>query len=385
MGVTFVYRCPYEGPSEKTVVHFADATVLDWFRSRWREMGARGHACGDMPGVDVYGFGSLGEAIADHDLPEPVTEDELRQMLDTHLYVEGEILFEDHCIQVLTDDDELGMAYYFFDDIWLEQYPDRAVFLTHEDWRLPEDIDPYAPPFSPQNDSDLLPGGPPGEGPEKNGSVFLLFNSYYDGSNLDGVSPLRIQGIRLDILPAWLMIATPTDEWPLELLFLRAQLFVPPQDTGPEERELMEAIVEDPASGPAWSVYSDWLLQRGKPAAHVDVLQRALLACAEARISEWAGDVWPRNDVLTGSLIESREEAAALLSQYGKKLQEHDMPLHLAASDHLAQMCIPAFPTLGTYHQWYFFDDLWATSHSALADGVMCYLLRWDVLTVEGL
>ncbi len=32
------------------------------------------------------------------------------------------------------------------------------------------------------------------------------------------------------------------------------------------------------------------------------------------------------------------------------------------------------------YHQWYFFDDLWAAAHPDLANALLRYASRWDVL-----
>jgi hypothetical protein len=33
------------------------------------------------------------------------------------------------------------------------------------------------------------------------------------------------------------------------------------------------------------------------------------------------------------------------------------------------------------FHQWFLFDDLWAAAHPALADGVLKFARRWDVLS----
>jgi hypothetical protein len=32
------------------------------------------------------------------------------------------------------------------------------------------------------------------------------------------------------------------------------------------------------------------------------------------------------------------------------------------------------------YHQWYLFDDLWASAHPDLANAILRYASRWDVL-----
>jgi hypothetical protein len=33
------------------------------------------------------------------------------------------------------------------------------------------------------------------------------------------------------------------------------------------------------------------------------------------------------------------------------------------------------------FQQWIFFDDLWAAAHPALANGILRFAQRWDVLS----
>jgi hypothetical protein len=51
--------------------------------------------------------------------------------------------------------------------------------------------------------------------------------------------------------------------------------------------------------------------------------------------------------------------------------------------DHFAQLCIHVGDSFGNdaYHQWIIFDDLWAGEHPDLAEGILRYAKRWDVLT----
>ena len=54
-------------------------------------------------------------------------------------------------------------------------------------------------------------------------------------------------------------------------------------------------------------------------------------------------------------------------------------------SDHIAQMCLHVGNWFGKdlYHQWILFDDLWAGANADLAEGVLRYAKRWDVLSDE--
>ena len=73
MGVHFVYRCHYAGPSEKHIRHFPDEeTVLDFFRGVWRPIADREEAdqyAEELLGFHVHSFGGLFVEIADRALP----------------------------------------------------------------------------------------------------------------------------------------------------------------------------------------------------------------------------------------------------------------------------------------------------------------------------
>src|SRR5579884_2952205 len=140
MPVYFAYRCAYANPSGKHVVRFDDDTVLAWFQRHWahlchvEESDARLEA---LLGIDVYGLESLFRHAAEHNLPAPASGAALQRYLDEHLYAEGSIVYSPHAIQVLTDDDEISLPYFFFDGHFLARHGERAAFLLTEGWRLP--------------------------------------------------------------------------------------------------------------------------------------------------------------------------------------------------------------------------------------------------------
>ena len=47
--------------------------------------------------------------------PAPQSMRELRDLLEKHLYVEQELRVDEHSVRVLTDDDEVDLAYFFVD------------------------------------------------------------------------------------------------------------------------------------------------------------------------------------------------------------------------------------------------------------------------------
>jgi hypothetical protein len=86
-------------------------------------------------------------------------------------------------------------------------------------------------------------------------------------------------------------------------------------------------------------------------------------------------------------LLGSVEEAKAQLDAYRQSvlsvarpsLQE---PIDLVAIDeHIAQFGF--YPGGGTYHQWILFDDLWAGEHEHLAQSLLRFESRWDVLSED--
>ncbi len=335
MGVVFVYRSHYEGPTGKYVRRFDDETVLDWFRARWRGASDGRDAAQTAIGTHVYGLGSLFEAIAEHDLEAPTSGAELRELLGEHLYVEGEILQTTHCLQVITDDDELELAYYLFDDAFLAKYGAKAAFLLHEEVELPTDAG--ASGYEPRTKTKALK--PKGDG---EGAVYLAFLAYYDSCNLvDLEGAVRIDGIRLPALRDHLVSAEPTDAWPFELKLVRSQLD------------------------------GDRSLGAG------------LGACARFAVAAITNSV-PTSELGLGGLRSAADELNALRTDARFARAGHDPEKSLVQSDeHVAQLCLHTdrWGVSDLYHRWILFDDLWAEANPNLAEAILRYAARWDVLS----
>ena len=105
-------------------------SVLGWFQGVWERAKAAENVADWVEaelGTSVYGFASLLEAARDHALPPPLSDPVLMSYLEENLYVEGEFKYRPHALQVLTDDDEIELAYFFFDDDYLDAHPGRAA------------------------------------------------------------------------------------------------------------------------------------------------------------------------------------------------------------------------------------------------------------------
>lgn len=347
MSVYFVYRSHYNDPKLNHVKKFDDNTVLEWFQAHWDE-GATQYASDEkyvtkLFGCDVYGFSSLFEAINQNELSQPQSFEELEEILADHLYVEGEICFGEGFIQVLTDDDELELAYYFFDDTYLAAQGEKAEFLLQADWRLPAN-------FSSESTKITQPCTAISPGAGGTGTTYCSFLAYYDSINLQELEgPFQINGMRLPNLVRYLAEATPEKEegkecaWPLELRLLRAAL-------------------------------------AGHSADSSNVtFEEALETTSKYPIAEIANRVdWSSYG------IESLSKAKADFDKIAAAIEanERDAPL-LQIEEHFAQACIntETFDGQKLYHRWIFFDDLWAGENLELANAVLCYATRWDVLT----
>jgi hypothetical protein len=111
----FVCRWREESPFSKRVVTVPDATVLDWFRRGWDHDDPDAWIDSEL-GANVYGLESIFEEVRKRNLPQPDSVDELRELLNEHLWVEGDdegtfIRLGEHALRVRTDDDEVDLAY----------------------------------------------------------------------------------------------------------------------------------------------------------------------------------------------------------------------------------------------------------------------------------
>lgn len=341
MSVYFVYRSHYAGPSGKHVRRLDGDSVLGWLQAVWN----RAKQADDTSewvkseiGTSVYGFDSIFEAARDENLPLPKSDRKLKSYLEEHLYVEGEIKYKPHALQVLTDDDEIELAYYIFDDHYLAEHPARAAYLLHEDWLLP--LTPGERPYVPGIETKLIDPTVSGTG-----TTYLAFLNFYDSMNLDldEGGPIRIDGVRLPQLAGYLRESEPDEDWPLELRLLRSQLR--PDDSGD------------------------------------DGLRRALERVTRLPVLQIGGTVMTSTLGL-GTVEQAAVELEGILTKLPASKHGFDPSRSLVGTgDHIAQLCLHTGWEDRMYHQWFLFDDLWAGEHPDLADGVLRYAKRWDVLS----
>lgn len=342
-GVVFVYRSHYEGLLSKRIRRLPDRTVLNWFRRGWA---VAADPSADLDawvatelGGEVYGLESIFEEARDEELPAPSTEAELREVLDEHLYVEGEVIVEDGRVLARTDDDEVELAYFFLPPDAGEQAPARLAYLLHEDFPLPSEIRAEAGSFAaPVEVGTLAPAGT-GEG-----TTYAVFLTFYYGNSIGWLPPLSIPGVRLPGLAEYLQRVVPfggryafytrdlaeQERWPQELLALRG--LIAPGETTVEAalHRCNEGLSLGSSLYPAFS------------GPHPEAHEAAMAEIADARHA----DRYPERTVID-------------------------------VAGHIAQMSMHADNFFG-HQQWYLFDDVWAAAYPDLAASLMRYAASWN-------
>jgi uncharacterized protein (TIGR02996 family) len=347
MTVHFVSRSHYDGPTGLHHRRFDDATVVDWFRNRWEGINSdeRADRRGQqLLGTRVYSFWKLFTGIEDQALPPPRTMRALAESLEeAGLYI-NEIRTSPGLLQVFTDDDEIELAYYFFDDSYLAKHGARAAYLLHGDWKMPPDVG--AGGFKPAERTQRVGKG------KGDGTTYLVFHDVWDSGNLTDIEGgYRIDGVRLPGLVQYLTRNEPPDvgcSFHYDMKALRSQLLPEGKKAKAPEDPFLFAIREAPDDDGRWGVFSDWLEERGERSAGVFMLERALRGVSRQPLESYPN--WKFNP--KKSLIQ--------------------------VEDHVAVLCRNVSPKC--FHQWYFFDDLWAAAHPDLANGLLRYARRWDVL-----
>lgn len=336
MAVTFVYRSHYEGPLSKRVVRFDDASVLAWFKRVWPDLtGAPepGKALEQLLGCRVYGFATLFEAAKKAKLAAPTSTATLKALVGQHLYVEGTVRIDAHSFRAKTDDDEVELAYLFFDD--KAAAPERVAYLLHEGFPLPTGgkKGPFTCPV------DVEPISPKRKGEGRTYAVLLTF---YDSESLPFSPPSVFEGVRVPDLLAYLRATPPpagkaADDYP---------------DTWPLELRLLRACIDDADTSLA-------------PAA------RRAAAYPLHAVGQGSG---------TGRAgLGSVAEARASFEKLARKVKGgHDPEKSLVdVSDHVIQIATHQSEFFG-YQQWFLFDDLWASAHPDLAASLLRHGTRWD-------
>jgi hypothetical protein len=355
MPIWFVYRSPEEGLLGKHVKRLEGAdTLLDWFRSIWRpipdEQASWSYA-EEVLGTSVLWSGYLFQRIAEDNLPPPTTLEELHQVLQA-VVEEGfdGYRWTDDTLQALIG--SLGepiSAVYWFTEDFARAHPERVAYLLHEDWRLPETVGPGG--FSP------VPGvwrSGPATTSEK---ALYCVELEWEESELTLFELLRcaekLPGLRLpDLVPFALGLTDNGEEKPHPgpVDRLREQLWELLRAGEGLEGAFRRSLFEQPDAA-TWAAYTDWLVEQDRPRAELYLLELAL------------------RELATTARGSSKSE-----------------PLRVQVGPHCAVVLLPRQVIVGgprsrqVYDQWFLFDDVWASGNVNLANALLDYAGRYNVL-----
>jgi uncharacterized protein (TIGR02996 family) len=356
MAVYFVVRCCYNAPGERHVRRFEHDTVLDWARSIWQAIPekeeAYRHAEELLGGPYMDVLSQMFLAIAEEELPPPESMDEVSDAL-SHVYREEEN-HGPHHVQILADDGSYQTAVHVFDDHFRSAAPGRTDFLLLDGWELPGTWSEAPLPLLP--DCPRLTHLGDGEGSVY--AVDLVRDCRYHLEDLCGGA--RVEGLRVPELCRYVLAHTDEDDLTGGLWWIRCglqELLASPEG---EDAGFLAAIRDHPSDKLNWAVYSDWLEERGLPAAGLYLLEVAL------RTNNFGDATKSRIPTLDRIRVTPHMAQACKHEVHSEEAR----PRGLRRRDY--------------YTQWIFFDDRWAAANPTVASGLLRFAARWDVLSPEG-
>ncbi|MEV5767458.1 hypothetical protein AB0L34_23235 [Micromonospora sp. NPDC052213] len=326
----FVCRWREESPFSKRVITVPDATVLEWFRRGWEHDSPDAWIDSELGG-NVYGLESIFEEVRKRHLPRPESVDELRELLNEYLWVEGDdeeafIRLGEHALRVRTDDDEVDLAYYFIDDEAAAVSSERLAFLLHDTWPLPASTATPGAVFRHGVPVRTVRLAPPGL--ESVYSVRLCWKSPDTARNLDLAGAIVFPGLTLPDLAAHLGGVDDPDihRWPHDARLLRALVAPGDEDVGPA----LERYARLPGYAPS--------------PAGIDPV--------------------PAHAPILGEMLDLRPT-------------ERPAESLIRLDPHIAQVARYIDGFFG-FDQWFLFDTRWAAAHPDLARSLLRYAAHWD-------
>jgi uncharacterized protein (TIGR02996 family) len=372
--VIYLYRSFDGGPSGRYAKWFPQATILEWFQHHWNHLAVEdteesARRLRDLLQSDGWFLWNPFACAVQC----PQSNDELLRLLNgsTHEHASQ---VDPFCLQVFTEEDGEGGALFYVDDAYLARAGERAAFLLHDDWKLPEEIVGNPEPFVPA--VEIKPLSPRST---REGTSYLVWLERMSKYPLDDFPYVdRIEGVRLSDLARHLITADLTDiYWGTREYQLRAALLLDWPESAPIERAFLAALQANPHDEATWAAWADCCEEQGQTP-----LSTALLARSLQRFAAYDGkaqDHFPGHP----DLALAPDAWAAFERNYADRRRGYRWS-QVSASRHLVQACLDvSWTNEPVYAQVYLFDDVWAAAHPALANGLLRFATRWDVLSPD--
>lgn len=188
MKIYFAYRTGYQ-PNNRFIKEFEAESILAFFQTHWRTF-TDNEQYREFLGIDVYGFPihQYQEEVDEFVIPPKTnTLDELKECLERGVYC-NDIIFDEHCIQVLTDDDEIELAWYVFDETYKNANMDKLALWFYEN--LPTQVNS-------NKDFELEVELPQIKVGDSDDCCYLIDNTIYDSANSEDITSIQILGTNL--------------------------------------------------------------------------------------------------------------------------------------------------------------------------------------------
>lgn len=189
MKIYFAYRSVYI-PNNRFIKEFEADSILDFFQKNWAILHSDDYD--KLLGTKVYGFPMFDEGNTgiDTQLVLPTGIRDLVKKLSNNVY-HVDIRGNENCIEVLTDDDEVELAWYVFTEKFKQENWHKLAVWFCED--LPTKIYQYDQEFlTNYEDAYVFKLGK-----DIDKSTYLIANTIYDGANLSDIREIRIIGTDL--------------------------------------------------------------------------------------------------------------------------------------------------------------------------------------------
>ncbi|MCT4665304.1 MAG: hypothetical protein N4A45_08755 [Flavobacteriales bacterium] len=210
MKIYFAYRTAYKS-NLRHIKEFESNSIYDWFIENWETLNSDKYS--DLLGIDVYGFpidikteevkekkqslfsklfekkGHKGNK--DESKPKkPENFQNLLELLEEGLYI-NEITGDENCIKVATDDDEIELGWFIFTEEYKKQNKEKTEIWFND--ILPTSFGINGIKINEDIPTLNVKG-------KNEGYTYFLSSPIYDGSNLEDMTVIKIEGVRLNNL-----------------------------------------------------------------------------------------------------------------------------------------------------------------------------------------
>lgn len=313
MKIYLVYRTAYI-PNSRYIKSFEADSLLAWFQENWEAFYKdENDTYVRILGIKIYGF-PIWKREDDKDFPtKPNDLEDLKTKIDRYIY-SNEVIAQEDCLQVYTDDDEIELAWAVFTEKYQQENWDKVSLWFHQE--LPTRFGEKGKDL-PTN-YQVLPSA------KEKGTVYFLSCPIYDGGNLSDLEgACKIEGLRLPELLDYLQTH--------EITFQ-------PEESYTYSNELK---------------FIQHLVKESKANSFKEVLELA--------------------STLPITEIEEEDKSLSLEKLLKLKLRNAPEKSILKTSEHFYEVCINgmSLDDFIDYNYWVFFDDLWIEANESLAKSLI--------------